>query len=420
MYFSNYCSFFQVNWIKNTYDKKLSNMEDAFFDTFDDTFFEFIELKDLSDDDRVQEKFVSTVLNLENRKNYTNSSDKERKCDSLFFNKMLNNTIKLSEQDSKEFLQLFKNKILKKDISLDYQLNAITFTDTLDIQKLQANEDYLLINPFGLFSFSYKYRNTQILSKIRYAIFSAILFTFVFILSTFLLAQKYLHEKKLLAYKNDFISNLAHELQTPITISNLTLEKMASLNTNSALDKSIAISQRENAKLAELSKRILGLAELDNISPNYEIIHPDELIQESVNRFNSSLEKNDYITTFFGKQLTAIKVDKKQFMDLINNLIDNAIKYSKTPRNISVTTMRKRGQFKIIVKDNGIGIPSELTTKIFEPFFKILNNNTHDVKGNGLGLSYVAKIVNKMKGTIIVTSKQEEGSEFQIVLPYED
>jgi two-component system, OmpR family, phosphate regulon sensor histidine kinase PhoR len=232
-----------------------------------------------------------------------------------------------------------------------------------------------------------------------------------------------LRQKKLSAIKNDFISNMTHEFKTPISTISLATEMLNDDSVTKTPEKQsrfLKMIKDENKRLSVLVESILQTAILDKGEFKLKLSDLDihDIIKTAINNTYLLIEQRQgKIVTQLNATKTKLQADKVHLTNIIFNLIDNAIKYSKENPEISITTENAEGGINIFVKDNGIGISKENQKKIFDKFYRVPTGNVHNVKGFGLGLSYVQAVVNKHGGTISVQSEPGRGSTFIIFLP---
>ena len=319
-------------------------------------------------------------------------------------------------------MKRFLNEFIKeRELKVAYEITFLEELSFQDYKRLHSNSDLLISYSFGSFDINFKNEEPLLISEIKNIILSSLFFILTIIFCGTLLIKKYLNERKLSVYKNEFINNLTHELQTPLTVSRLAVEKLTiDLKDNSKLSKYVAIVGKENNKIEQLTKRILKLAELKTIISKNEEIDVSESIKNMISRYESLLEKEDTLLTDLNHLELKLQGNEERFLDLLDNLLSNAIKYSVSPRNIVIKTNISNRMLYLSIKDNGMGIPNEFEDKIFTPFFKVPKNDTHEIKSHGLGLSYVAEIVKQMDGEISMTSELNKGTTFNIILPYEN
>jgi two-component system phosphate regulon sensor histidine kinase PhoR len=220
--------------------------------------------------------------------------------------------------------------------------------------------------------------------------------------------------------KNDFINNVTHELRTPISILKSTHDSLLHFSDLSDVDKTrrnLNINVDILDKLDKNVDRILDITRHEQGIKriNYELINIDNLISGIISRFatNGSQE----IVYQSGLQNKLISTDSYIIDTVVTNLVDNATKYASENAKILISTSPAGNGWQLQVTDNGIGISDQNLSYIFDKFYRVPSGNIHDVKGYGLGLSYVNLLVNNLNGTIAVKSKLSEGTTFTIKFP---
>lgn len=234
-----------------------------------------------------------------------------------------------------------------------------------------------------------------------------------------------MRQQKLSVVKNDFINNMTHEFKTPIATislatSALTREKV--LNDREQILKFNSVIHNENNRMNKYVERILQQAKLDRMEMQMNKVETDvnELVREAVEHFMLLVQDAGGVLDCRLKAGTfMMRVDEVHMMNVVCNLIDNAIKYSGGKPDILVYTLEKDGAFVIGVKDHGIGISKESQKKVFKRFYRVPSGNVHNVKGFGLGLSYVKSIVELHGGTVCLTSRKNKGTSVEIKLKKE-
>jgi two-component system phosphate regulon sensor histidine kinase PhoR len=249
------------------------------------------------------------------------------------------------------------------------------------------------------------------------------LFMVAFTLLSFLLLYRNLQRQRRLAdIKNEFISNITHELKTPIATVSVAIEAMRSFSASMDPQKSkeyLDISANELQRLSLLVDKVLKLSmfEKKEVDLKYEPLDMKDLVAEVTASMRLQSEKHQAAVHISAEGDTRVKGDRLHLVSVIFNLLDNALKYSNGTPRIDLKVAGSDSKLKLSVSDNGIGIPPEYRDKIFDKFFRVPTGNLHNAKGYGLGLSYVAHVVRKHQGTIKVETAEGGGSCFIIILP---
>ena len=267
----------------------------------------------------------------------------------------------------------------------------------------------------------FPHRSKYIISSMSWWIVSGVLLTFLLIALGFsmfhLYRQKFLNE-----LQNDFIRNVTHEFQTPLTTLMIGLDAISKPSIIDQPEKREKYTRLMLGQTTYLKQHIENLikvlkAESGGLSPEKEKIVPNELIRQAITQLNVNIEERAAnMELMLEPNDTIIEADKNGFYVAILNLISNAIKYSVNPV-ITIKTGLINGSYYISVKDNGIGIDEKSQKNLFRKFFRVPTGDIHNVKGLGLGLYFVKKIVDENKGRIQVKSTPGIGSEFIIELP---
>lgn len=230
-------------------------------------------------------------------------------------------------------------------------------------------------------------------------------------------------QKRLSEIKNDFIGNMTHELKTPISTISLASQMLNDKSIPPELknfDNLSGIITKETKRLGYQVEKVLQMAVFDKgkIRLKLKVLDFSEILNAVVSNFNLQIEsKQGKLDVLEEAVNTLVKVDLVHFTNVVSNLVDNALKYSTDKPEIKIATKNKKDLLQIVVSDNGIGISKENQKKIFEKFFRVPTGNVHDVKGFGLGLSYVKEIVEAHNGNIKIKSELGKGSAFIIEIP---
>jgi two-component system phosphate regulon sensor histidine kinase PhoR len=250
-------------------------------------------------------------------------------------------------------------------------------------------------------------------------IMSALLLLIV-ILCFLYMYRTIINQKNLSEIKNDFINNMTHELKTPIATVNAAIEGMQSfdvLEDKKKTNRYLSVSSRELKRLSTLVEKVLNIAayEKKELFLNIEPINLNDMINNIINTQSiKNAEKTVDIVFNEVSTSTVIEGDRVHMTNVINNLIDNAIKYSEEEVKIYITLTKSKHSCFLSVKDNGIGISAKHQNKVFDKFYRVPTGNLHDVKGFGLGLHYVKNIIEKQEASIELKSSIGKGSEFII------
>jgi len=265
--------------------------------------------------------------------------------------------------------------------------------------------------------------NGLVQGQMRFMIASAIFFTLMIIAAFYVTVNALLRQKKLSEIKNDFINNMTHEFKTPLATISLAVDALRNEKVVSDREKTgyfTSIIKEENKRMNKQVETILQASLLDRQEQqlNLKSLHAHRIIQEALENVRLQLEGKGGSSEL---QLTAmtdlIEADEVHFMNVITNLIDNAIKYSKENLLIRISTHSTPRNLIIRIEDNGIGMTKETQRRIFEKFYRAHTGNLHNVKGFGLGLSYVKTIVEAHEGKIKVDSTIGKGTAFILEFP---
>lgn len=243
-------------------------------------------------------------------------------------------------------------------------------------------------------------------------------------LSFLLLYRNLKQQQKLAQLKNDFISNMTHELKTPIATVSVAIEALRdfdALSDPQATQEYLDISANEMQRLALLVDKVLKLPMFENreIALNKEQFDIRGLARSVMLSMKLQFEKQAAVTALKTTGTNfIIMADKLHMTSVLYNLLDNALKYSREKPDILVHIVDHKQYLEIRVTDNGIGIAKEYEKRIFEKFFRVPSGNRHNTKGYGLGLSYVSHIVQRHLGYITVESELHKGSTFSVKIPF--
>ncbi|MEO7313994.1 MAG: HAMP domain-containing sensor histidine kinase [Ginsengibacter sp.] len=254
-------------------------------------------------------------------------------------------------------------------------------------------------------------------------IFGAVLFTSIIFTAFFITIRAYLNQKKLSEIKSDFINNMTHEFKTPLATISLAVDALRNEKVVNNPEKTAYFSniiKDENKRMNKQVETILQAAILDKQEVQLDLkpVHAHELITVALKNVVLPIQdKNGKLEVHLDAVHDCVMADDVHFTNIINNLLDNAVKYSNPDvLVIKLTTLNVGNLLRIKIEDNGIGMNKETVARIFEKFYRAHTGNIHNVKGFGLGLSYVKSIVDAHKGKIKAESVLGKGSCFTIDL----
>ena len=257
------------------------------------------------------------------------------------------------------------------------------------------------------------------------SIILAILFTLVIIAAFFVTVYTMLRQKKLGEIKNDFINNMTHEFKTPIATISLAVDALK--NEKVMADKMkmsyfSGIIKEENQRMNKQVEAIVKASQFEKqeVELDKAPLHVHEIVKLIVDKFLLQLqEKNGKAALSLNASNDLIIADEVHFTNLVNNLVDNAVKYSKdhVPIFLKITSYNANGRLVLRFEDNGIGMSKETQKRVFEKFYRAHTGNLHNVKGFGLGLNYVKSVTQSHGGSIKVESTLGKGSTFVLEFP---
>lgn len=294
-----------------------------------------------------------------------------------------------------------------QDQGFVFNLYPLEFTDS---------PSYLMI----YFPYEIRYLLKQMASMIFISLILIVIILMLFIY----VIKVIVWQKRLSEMKSDFINNMTHEIKTPISTISLACEALGDneIKKNQMLaDNYLKVISDENNRLGGIAEKILQAAaiEKDNFRLKREKLNIHELIDSVINTIGIQVEvKDGEIKRNYQASKEVVNCDKMHMTSVLTNLIDNANKYTPRKPEIKILTENYMDGVKICIRDNGVGISKENQKKIFDKLYRVPTGNIHDVKGFGLGLSYVKTIVELHGGRITVDSELKKGSMFCLFLPF--
>tara|TARA_Y100000589_G_scaffold326235_1_gene365624 strand:- start:1253 stop:2683 length:1431 start_codon:yes stop_codon:yes gene_type:complete len=343
-------------------------------------------------------------------------------------------SLHIEEQISNnKIAEIVKNNLIKHDLNFPYHYSLSNTKGNILFRNFENNDNNEVNNELSFstnltldheysFTLFIKDETSFILDSLKYIFFISI-FLLLIVIGTFLFTIKIIfNQKRNSEIKTDFINNMTHELKTPISTIGLASEALLDkdlLKNEKTKNKFINTIIDENKRLSSLVENVLqsAVSEKQNLELKLELFSIDQIIEKAIKNYQLQLKKTKInISTNLNALNKLVEVDKFHITNVIQNLIDNAIKYSDNSPVIKIETQDVIGGVIIRVIDNGIGIAKENHMRIFEKLFRVPTGNIHNVKGFGLGLSYVKSILDLHNGTIKVESNIGKGSTFIVFL----
>lgn len=279
-------------------------------------------------------------------------------------------------------------------------------------------------NRMGIVKIHFPDMNSYLMGTARMMI-PAIAFIIILFVTFVFTIYVIFRQKKVTEMKNDFINNMTHEFKTPISSISLAAQMLSdqSIKKSEAMYESLSrVINDETKRLRFQVEKVLqmSLYDRDNIAFKQKVLDANVLLEGVIKTFNLKVTQNGgEISSDLQAENASIYVDEMHFTNVIFNLMDNAVKYKRddVALHLNVRTWNAGNKINISIEDNGIGIQKDDLKHIFDKFYRVHTGNKHDVKGFGLGLAYVKKIVSLQKGTIHAESEYGQGTKFIITLP---
>jgi len=296
------------------------------------------------------------------------------------------------------------------------RLLASPFKVSLFPNDLNCEGNYLMVNFPG--------QKQYIFQKLSVVFLSSAVLIMVIISCFYAAISTILKQKKLSEIKNDFISNMTHEFKTPIATISLAcevLQEAAVTDDPVKRTRYLNVIHDENKRLGLQVEKVLQSAMLDkgNLRLKLSPVDIHEIIDQALQNIGVQIEQREgKIQLELDAEKTVVEADEMHLTNIVHNLLDNANKYSPEEPHISIRTRSAREGVYLTVTDKGIGMTKDAVQRIFERFYRVPTGNVHNVKGFGLGLSYVKTILEMHQGHIRVESQPNKGSSFEIYLPY--
>ncbi len=328
-----------------------------------------------------------------------------------------------SLQDSikiKEIVSVLKKKLVEQNVNIPFTISR----DSLSKPREEPLNEVVVGFAHPLVYKLLAGNTLPYLAKqLSMPVLFSVLLLGITILSFIMLYRSLLQQRRLTEIKNEFIGNITHELKTPIATVSVAIEAMRNFNALQDPAKTteyLGIAGQELNRLSLLVDKVLRLSMFENrdVELKYEAFNFAELVQEVTKSMQLQFEKAkaNVSIQLNGLDFT-IHADRMHIASVVYNLLDNAIKYSKEDPVMKISITADPNNIALSVADNGVGIDPVYKDRIFDKFFRVPHGNQHNVKGYGLGLSYVAHIIERHHGSIDVKSDGRSGTELIIKLP---
>lgn len=398
-----------------------------------------------------KEKFISDEqLNL--RKKYSKTSDRNFDLAMGSNYGSLGSSSSLDQIDKKKLDDYLKSELDEQGVELDYDYGIFSNKQN-DFYIINGNyvvgvgsdsqsssgesnrslydSDYKIPlfeddnNIPGYLNLYFPQKGQFLINSVLKNILSSILFTGLILFCFVYTINVIVRQKKVSEMKNDFINNMTHEFKTPIATISLASDSILNPNiigNKEKIKRFLGIIKQENKRMLSQVEKVLQMAVLDHkdFTLNKTVVNMIEVINQAATHTRLLVESREGIVrTHIRSENPTIMADHTHISNLVHNLLDNAYKYSPEKPEIDVTLEDKGNGVNVTVQDRGIGMTADNQKNIFDKFYRVHTGNLHDVKGFGLGLSYVKAIVDAHGGTISVQSELGKGSSFIVFLPRE-
>lgn len=330
-----------------------------------------------------------------------------------------------------------RNQLSNAGIDTPFEFAIIEDGRIIDGVMSSSSEREMLASGFsvGLFSDRLIRNNTRlsvifpkmtgfILGSMSLILGASMLFSLIIMLTFSLSIFLILRQKKISEMKSDFINNMTHEFKTPIATISLAADTISNpkiINDQERIKHFISLIKKENKRMNKQVETILQISSLERKEMEFSFVDIDihDIIRHSIEIIGIQVEERNGNIFFYPEAENPIlSGDAEHLTNLVHNLLDNANKYSEEEPEITLRT-ESRGEYMMIsVEDRGIGMSKSVQSRIFERFYRQASGNVHNVKGFGLGLSYVRAIVEAHEGRIEVYSEPGKGTRFELFLPY--
>ncbi|WP_397362514.1 sensor histidine kinase [Olleya sp. R77988] len=330
--------------------------------------------------------------------------------------------------------RLLALKLLEDDIDIDYEfaiysndLSTKIKTQDFNLDKSSTFSVPFFYNENDKSNYrllvNFPERSKFIFSSILTMLILSIVFTLIIIIAYSSALYQLIKQRQISEIKTDFINNMTHEFKTPIATINLALDSIKNpkiIDDKEKVLRYLGMIKEENKRMHAQVENVLRISKLEKNELNIskERIDLNDLVEDAISHVELIVEdRGGEIETHLDAERSSVLANDTHFTNVLVNILDNAIKYSPEAPKIIVTTEVVSNNILVHIKDHGSGMSKTAQKRVFEKFYREHTGNIHNVKGHGLGLAYVKRIVEDHQGHISVESEKEKGSTFTIKLP---
>ena len=303
-------------------------------------------------------------------------------------------------------------KVHSDNFSPDY---PATYSVPMFINNTGDSDYQMLVNFTG--------KKKVVLSSVTLMALLSIIFTLIIVIAYSSALSQLIKQRQISQIKTDFINNMTHEFKTPIATINLALDAIKNpkiISDKEKVARYLQMIRDENKRMNAQVENVLQISKLEKneLDLKKERLQLHELVEEAMSHVELIVEdRNGYIKTHFGALKSSVLANQNHMTNVLVNILDNAIKYSEDPPKIDIYSENVKNLIVLKIRDQGMGMNKIVQRKIFEKFYREHTGDIHNVKGHGLGLAYVKRILDDHHGTISVESEKGKGSTFIIKLP---
>ena len=355
-----------------------------------------------------------------------------------FFSNMANTFPIHKRLESYELSGMLKEEFTNRNIDTPFEFVVLsdglaTKVSSNNYREIKSGPQYnipIFVDNEGASAYdlivSFPKKDSFVLSSIIGVASLSFVLTLLIVILCGISLYQILQQKKISEIKSDFINNMSHEFKTPIATINLAIdaiENPINIKDQKKVSRYLKMMREENKRMQDQVETVLMISQLERGTTPMEltVIDAHEVVEEAISHVALIVQNRaGMIFKHLDASVSTINGNKNHLTNVITNLLDNAIKYSDGSPVIEVRTWSEEKEIAIEIKDQGMGMDAETLQLIFQKFYREQGGNIHNIKGHGLGLSYVKKIVHLLNGTIHVKSKKDKGSTFTIKLPLFD